>query len=312
MRKWNLLMELPQYAFLKTETFRRDFIDFADKYKLILNKLAAGDESQQFYPKDFPFEHLVRLEMETTTSIPDLHRSLDYVRNLYEKKDFAEAAKRSFLLLRAWNNTMSGNEYLKQVPVPQYRDEVIETAAIYINSLRQSGEEFNRAFPLTGFIDTVMYFDELTEDAQKKTENATQLAANTPVGTPAESQSPESVYNALTETVAAWGKVYEKYPILLLPQESLFDPTSQFNAMHLLTCQQQAASAVNFYLDLSQKLKRPIPQDFPLRDLLPKQLPTGVTFATSPESKPEEAKPVEVKPEESKPEEEKPAENQPQ
>ncbi|MDR1385036.1 MAG: hypothetical protein LBJ67_14480 [Planctomycetaceae bacterium] len=301
MRKWNLLMELAQYAFLKTETFRRDFIDFADKYKLVLNRL---DERGGLYPEDFPFEHLVRLEMETTTSIPDMHRSLDFVRNLYEKKDYAEAVKRSLLLLQAWNNTMAGNEYLKQVPVPQYRDEILETTAIYINSLRQLKQDFNRAFPLTGFIDTVMFYDPLTEDAMKKTESINQMTVNTtPVGTPTESQTPEAIFNALTETVVAWGKVYQKYPILYLPQKSLFDPTSQFNAVHLIPCQQNAMLIVSSYLQLAQQLKRPVPQDFPLRELLP----PGVTFASSvadtptPE-KPQEAKPVEA---EEKPTEEK-------
>ncbi|MDR1492811.1 MAG: hypothetical protein LBT05_08825 [Planctomycetaceae bacterium] len=304
MRKWNLLMELPQYAFLKTETFRRDFIDFADKYKLILNKL---DERGGLYPEDFPFEHLVRLEMETTTSIPDMHRALDFVRNVYEKRDYAEAIKRSSLLLRAWNNTMAGNEYLKQVPVPQYRDEILETAAIYINSLRQSGQEFDRAFPLTGFIDTVMFYDSLTEDAIKKTENVNQMAVNTtPVGTPTESQTLESVFNALTETCAAWDKAYQKYPILYLPQESLFDPTSQFNAMHLISCQQNALLIASSYLQLLQQLKRPVPQDFPLRELLP----PGVTFASPATETPTPQPPQEAKPAEPeiKPAEEKPSE----
>jgi hypothetical protein len=258
------------------------------------------------YPENFPFEHLVRLEMETMSSIPDMHRALDFVRNVYEKKDYAEAIKRSWLLLRAWNNTMAGNEYLKQVPVPQYRDEILETAAIYINSLRQLDQEFHREFPLTGFIDTVMFYDPLTEDAVKKTEDINQMAVNvTPVGTPAESQTLEAVFDALTETVAAWGKVYQKYPILYISQESLFDPTSQFNAMHLMTCQQQAVLTVNLYLQMAQQLKRPLPQDFPLRELLP----SGVTFADSVMEIPAENKQEEVKPAEENPTEVKPVEN---
>ncbi|MCL2347085.1 MAG: hypothetical protein FWC50_02370, partial [Planctomycetaceae bacterium] len=263
MSKWSELMANPRYAFLKNDIFRRDFIESVDKYRVVLDKL---DERGGIYPEPFPFEHLVRLDVNQMSRISDLQDALRYVRDeVYQKGDYAKAAKYSLMLLQAWHGVHEGTEYLQKVPVPEYRDILLETIAIYVHSVEKSGGEFDPKFPFFKYVDLVMTHDPLTVAALGKT---TQIYAM-PV------EKTDAFLNQLAEAAADWGKVVERYPLVLLKEEQLADPANPLSTRTLLTSQQYAKSIADMYAEVSRQLNHEVPGDFPLREMLPEDVKVG-------------------------------------
>jgi hypothetical protein len=261
MIKWSELMANPKYAYLKDDLFRRDFIDFVEKYRIVLDKL---DEHGGLYPEPFPFEHLVRLETNQFSQISELQKAIRYVRDeVYQKDDYANAAKYSLMLLQAWHGVHEGTEYLKQVPVPEFRDSLLETIAIYVHSIKKTGEEFDPKFSFFKYVDLVMTHDPLTIEATKKTLQIYAMPA----------EKTDAFLNQLADVAADWRKVIERYPLVLLEEEQLADPANPLSTRTLLTSQQYAKSIAAMYAEISRQLNRGIPDDFPLRELLPEEEP---------------------------------------
>ncbi|MCL2349706.1 MAG: hypothetical protein FWC50_15755, partial [Planctomycetaceae bacterium] len=230
MNKWNELMGNPKFAFLKTEAFRRDFIELVDKYRAILEKLG---ERGGLYPEPFPFEHLVRLEVNQYSKITELQKALRYVQDeVYQKGDYAKAAKYSRMLLEAWHGVNESSVYMKQVPVPEYRDSLLETIALYVRSVKKSGEEFDPKFPFFIYVNLVMTHDPLTIEATKKTTQISAgplmtevMKATTPISA-IPTEKTDAFLNQLADAAADWGKVIDRYPLVLLKEEQLADPAN--------------------------------------------------------------------------------------
>ncbi|MCL2118110.1 MAG: hypothetical protein FWH27_06740 [Planctomycetaceae bacterium] len=264
MRIWSELLDNPRYEYLNNDLFRRDFVDFVDKYRHVTDRL---DDSERgtLYPVDFPFAKIVRLELENGMINP-LRDSLVYLRHRHENGDYDEIVDRSVLLLKAWNGTMQGYEYLKYVPVPEYKDEVAEVFALYVDSLQKTERQFASDVPLLEFISTVMYYEPITREALRKTEQIN-LA-----------EESETLLDKLADAALDWSLVVAQYPILKLPADAYIDQTNLFSTSYLRTCHDQITTIIALYVDTCKKLNRPVTTDFPLHELLP----AGVTAAVDP------------------------------
>jgi hypothetical protein len=279
MRIWSLLMANPRYDYLNNDLFRRDFVDFVDRYRHVTDKL-DDPERGNLYPEDFPFDHVVRLELQDG-SIVALHDSLVYLREIHENGDFNDIADRALLLLRAWNGIMQGYEYLKYVPVPEYKDEIVETFAMYVESLQKTGREFAHDLPLLDFINTVMYYDPMTREAIRKTEQINLDAEG------------EELLTRLADAAFDWNLVMTQFPILKLPTDAYVDMTTNlFSTTHLRDCHDQIAMVAALYRNTCEKLNQPITTDFPLHQMLPAG--ANVVDPSSVMSPPEPPAPVEI------------------
>ena len=310
MRIWADLMDNPRYAYLKNDLFRRDFMDFVDKYRHVTDKLDDAERGS-LYPLDFPFAKVVRLEFENTGMITPLRESLVYLRQCYEKGDYYEVADRSVLLLNAWNGFMQGYEYLKYTPVQEYKDEVVEIFGLYVDSLQKTGREFASGVPLLDFIDPVMYYEPMTREALGKTVqienplldfNNTFTIYDSLKREYAATQNPvpfdrteegktllaklneqgDALLAALNDAAFDWNLVVAQFPILKLSPEVYQDLTNTNTTSHLRNCHNQIdVMIVTMYIDTCRKLNRPLTTAFPLHQLLPPGT-TAVDPATVP------------------------------
>ncbi len=255
MSIWSQLMANPRYDYLNGELFRRDFIDFVDRYRHVTDKL-DDPERGNLYPVDFPFAQIVRQELGDGAVAP-LHDSLVYLRECYENGKFDEVADRSLLLIKAWSGFMQGYEYLKYVPVQEYKDEVVEVLALYVDSLRKTKGEFASDLPLLDFIDTVMYYDPMTREAIRKTDQIDPTADD------------ETILARTSDAAFDWNLVATQFPILKLPVEIYVDQKNLFSTSHLRNCHDQIAMITALYVNTCRKLNRPITTEFPLYQMLP-------------------------------------------
>ena len=257
MRTWNQLMDMPQYEFLNNELFRRDFMEFVDRYRHVTNKL-DDSERGNLYPEDFPFEHVVLREFEYGPPAT-FHEALLYLRKCHENGNYDEVVDRSQLLINAWSGFMQGHEYLAHVPVQQYKDEVVETFALYVDALQKTKREYNREVRLIDFINTVMYYDSMTREAIHKTE-AINLTA----------EANEALLSQLTDAAFDWNLVVTQFPVLKLSPEVYVDQTTNlFGTTHLRNVHEQIAMILTLYVDTCRQLNRPVTKDFPLHYILP-------------------------------------------
>lgn len=265
MRMWSQLMVNPRYEFLNNELFRRDFMEFVDRYRHVTDKLDDAERGN-LYPVDFPFEHVVLREFQHDQPV-SFHDSLVYVRQCRERGDFDEVVDRSLLLLQGWYGFMQGYEYLYHVPVQQYKDEVVETFALYVDALQKTGREFGSDVRLIDFINTVMYYDPMTREAIRKTE-AIDLTAEG-----------DALLAQLTDAAFDWNLVVAQFPILKLPTEVYVDQTNLFSTSHLRNCHEQIAMIIAVYVDACRQLNRPVTTDFPLHHMLPEGMVTDAPDA---------------------------------
>ena len=274
MRIWQQLSENPRYDYLNNDLFRRDFIDFVDRYRHVTTKL-DDSERGDLYPEDFPFAPTVRLELSLMGTVGVLHESLLHLRQSYEKGNYDEVADRSLLLLQAWQGLMLGCEYLPHVPVPEYRDEVVETFALYVSSLKKTGREFGSDVPLIEFLNKVMYYDPLTREALQKT---LQIDWTLPDGEPTSPEvvaAKEAILKQLRDAAYDWNLVVMQFPILTLPTSAYVDPSvNPHGTSHLRDCRETHIGMINdSYVGLSRELNRPITTDYPLHEMLSDNIP---------------------------------------
>ncbi|MCL2622152.1 MAG: hypothetical protein FWD31_00690 [Planctomycetaceae bacterium] len=255
MRIWSELLDNPRYEYLNNDLFRRDFLDFVDRFRHIIDRL---DDSERgtLYPIDFPFAKIVRLEFENGMLAP-LRDSLVYIRRSYANGEYGDVADRSLLLLRAWDGFMQGYEYLKYAPVQEYKDDAVEAFAMYVDSMQKTGRAFESNIPLLEFINNVMYYEPITREALRKTEQINLT------------EEPETLLAKLTDAACDWNLIVEQFPILKLPAGDYVDQTTMFSTTHLRNCHDHITMIVAVYMDTCRKLARPITTDFPLHKLLP-------------------------------------------
>ena len=258
MRIWNQLMDKPQYEFLNNELFRRNYMEFVDRFRHVTDKL-DDSERGNLYPEEFPFEHVVLREFEFGPPVI-FHEALLYLRKCHENGDYDEVVDRSQLLINAWYNFMMGHEYLFHVPVQQYKDEVVETFALYVDALQNTGREYNREVPLIDFINTVMYYDSMTREAIYKTE-----AINNQTD-----EASEALLSQLTDAAFDWNLVIAQFPVLKLSPDVYVDQTTNlFGTSHLRNAYEQITMITTIYVDACRQLNRPVTKDFPLYYMLP-------------------------------------------
>jgi len=323
MRIWSDLMVNPQYAYLNNDLFRRDFLDFVDRYRHVTDKL-DDSERGSLYPVDFPFAKVVRLELEGNGMITPLRESLVYLRQSYDKGDFDDVADRSLLLLNAWNGFMQGYEYLKYTPVQEYKDEVVEVFGLYVVSMQKTNREFASKVPLLDFIDPVMYYEPMTREALKKTAlienplldfnntftiydslNRERVAAQNPVSfdrteegkvmSAKLNEQGDLLLAVLNDAAFDWNLVIAQFPILKLSPDVYQDLTNIFGTSNLLKCHDEIMVIATLYADTCRKLNRPVTTDFPLHQLLPPGT-TAVDPATVPTTNSRESSGIVISP----------------
>lgn len=185
--------------------------------------------------------------------------SLDYLRQCYEKGEYDEVVDRSVLLINAWKGFMEGNEYLKYAPVPEYKDEVVEVFALYVDSLQKTGREFASDIVLLDFINDVMYYEPMTREALGKSKQVDQ-----------DQEGGEALLAKLESAALDWSLVVEQFPVLKLPpMETYVNPSNYERTEHLRNCYDEIAVLIARYVPLCENLKRPITTDFPLYEMLP-------------------------------------------
>ena len=319
MRIWADLMENPRYVYLKNVLFRRDFLDFVEKYRHVTDKLDDAERGS-LYPIDFPFAKIVRMELEDGAINP-LRESLVYLRQCHEKGNYEEVADRSVLLLHAWNSFMQGYEYLKYVPVQEYKDEVVEIFGIYVDSLEKTNREFASGVPLLDFIAPVMYYGPMTREALKKTAlvdkplsdfDGTFAVYESLKRETAQQSVPfdqtedgkamlvklneqgDALLAALNDAAYDWNLVIAQFPILKLSPDLYQDLTNTGSTSYLRNCHNQIdVMVVALYVDTCQRLNRPVTKEFPLHELLPPGItvvdPATVSVTTNPPDTPIDA-----------------------
>jgi hypothetical protein len=273
MRIWSDLLDNPRYEYLRGALFLRDFMDFVDRYRHVTDKL---DDSERgtLYPVDFPFEKVVRIEFEGDGRLAPLQESLLWLRRCYDDGKFDEVADRSLLLLNAWNGFMQGYEYMKYVPVQEYKDEAVEVFALYIDSMQKIGRQITPDIPLLSFINDVMYYEPITREAIRKREQIDLT------------EDAEVLLAKLNSAALDWSLVLAQYPILKLPPlESYVDMMTNFEGTsHLRECHDHITDMIAFYMDTCRKLNRPATTDFPLHELLPAGVPVVDPAAAAPDA----------------------------
>jgi len=298
MRIWADLMDTPRYAYLKTDLFRRDFLDFVDRYRHVTDKLDDAERGS-LYPVDFPFAKVVRMEFENSGMINPLRDSLVYLRQGHENGDYDDVLDRSVLLLNAWNGFMMGYEYLKYAPVQEYKDEVVEIFGLYVDSLQKTGRGFASGLPLLDFIDPVMYYEPMTREALRKTAGIDQPLMDfnstfdvydslkreygatqhpVPFDRTEEgrtllarlNEQGDALLAALDDAAFDWNLVVARFPILKLSPDVYQDLSNTYSTLHLRNCHNQIhVMIVPLYVDTCRKLNRPLTTAFPLHHLLP-------------------------------------------
>ncbi|MDR1960380.1 MAG: hypothetical protein LBQ54_15315 [Planctomycetaceae bacterium] len=256
MKKWRELIEnhKSEYDYVADPQFRSQFLELVEKYKVIRDKPEFGG----FYPEDLPLAFVVVYECEEQDRVRELAEAYQFAQTAFGNGDFAAAERFGKTMSSIWHANMENREYLKAVPVPDYRDAVIDVAALYIRAIQKTGTPFDSQYPLTGYLNHVISRDPLAEAAVRKTGDVMM-----------ENSAPKEGYlQRVEEAALAWKPVLDKYPILTVPEDLLVDQANGLNSSNLVIYRNEMRRLARLYKQLLSRTQKEVPEDFVLSGFL--------------------------------------------
>jgi len=258
MGKWKELIERerPVYDYVADMKFRTQFLELAEKYKVIRDK----PEFDGFYPENFPLEFIIIVECEDQHRTRQLEEAYVFTQKVFEEGNYDDALRYVSRLVSEWHGVLLAKEYLNGVPVPQYRDDILDVVALYVQSLKKTEKPFDPKFTLTKFVNHVIKRDPLVETALEKTGEV--WLRWSPSGDNASEQ-------LLDQAVSAWKPVLEKFPILTVAEDQLVDPDIGLNSANLVIYRNEMKRLAALYKQYAASTGEQIPADFALAGFLP-------------------------------------------
>lgn len=239
MQSWEDMLNLPGFEDIRYDgQFTRDIMDIVEKLVIILDKV------DEIFPVKFPLQDLIRIKIEEERNPKNVFDALEYARKVYEEGDYEKAETYFLKILDQFVslNMVGDDKYMKLAPLPEYRDGILQSQAMYIRSLRAQGKPLPEPLPLRAYVELMIRHDPEVALATAPTQEAFLLSRD---GHTARAEEEAA------KSVELWAKLADKYP--LIPVDST------------LSTHRDLVDVFALYLKALQEQGKPLPDPLPLR-----------------------------------------------
>jgi tetratricopeptide (TPR) repeat protein len=257
MRKWDELLALPQFKkMVSRPDFIREHIDVVEKFAIILdnNNKVFSDVTDD----PVPLRQLMWNKMFNESGEPELKSALDYAKNEYDtavtEKDVAkrkqalETVEKHFAILSeryAYNN--GREKWMQFGPFFDLCDQMIESLAYHLKTLTEQEKPLPKYLSLQNFVELMLQHDKELAKTKESTAEAVAYLQD---------KKFDEAQKSLDQAVSIWKNLLAKYPIILYNEK--------------LPVRDDAIRTATLYAEAVKGQNKPLPDDFPLKELLKK------------------------------------------
>ena len=242
MTAWDALFEKPGFEDVSQDAqFIRELIDIVEKFVILLEK----DPDRHIFPENTPMQSMILAKVNQENNPKMAFDALEYAQKEFERGEFEAAEKHVAIVLSRLDGLNRSIEFMKLAPIPSIRDKMIEAFALYVECLRKRNAPVPPAAPLKTFVELMLKYDPLLDQA---------VAAKEP-GIPLLREKKGAEAQAeFDNSIEVWKKLLQKYPII-------------WSDRQLSACAEVVELAA-FYAEALRLQEKPIPDDFPLASFL--------------------------------------------
>jgi len=249
MGQWAAIIDKPGFEDLRENPqFVRDAIDLVTRYVIIL------DQRDAIFPTAHPLQSLLT-ESLANLGYAGLVTALDYVRARIDAGEDAETVETMLqTLVSRWADMLHSEAYFPLAPLPELRDQILETSALFVETARQLNRQLSPFFPLRDFTALMLHHDPLLTQATSLAMEASATLHTIPRGEQPSEDQLQQVREKMDAAVDIWKTLLQRYPLLYVD-----------NTLPLHIVLTNTVVEYEYILRLQGE---ELPEDFPLRDFL--------------------------------------------